>query len=127
MPGSLFFTNSNRALFGRLPISAAGTAAGAGQSLVTATPPQTFDDFALAAQDATVYFANVLADEITRPNVKGGLDVVAGSPGDPTLRAPTSVQYVPSANKEASKLYVTTAGAPPGSVPQGKVLRIDLG
>ena len=125
VPGSLFFTNSNRAVFGRFALSSTGASAGQpAQALVSATVLQTFDDFALAPQDATVYFANVLADEITRPNRSGGLEVVAGSPGDPVLRAPTSVQYVPGKGK--STLYVTTAGAPPGSVPQGKVLRIRL-
>ena len=102
--GSLYFTNSATGSYGRIPITANGTAAG--QVEILATSPGEYDDFAFGT-DGNVWIA-------TYP---GSLNEVGRGGGQRNftsgrMQEPTSVKFGRGSLEEENMLYIVTHGEP---------------
>ena len=109
---TLYFTNSNRRTFDRVPLTPQGTPAGPSTTVAQLAPGDgLFDDFALAPDgEAAAYVADDASDEVRRVDLRDGkVSVVAGAPGDARLNHPTSVVYG-GRERGRNVFYVTTAG-----------------
>lgn len=124
----LYFSNSNKALLGRIRITADGSPVGEpAKVLAYDLAGATYDDFNILP-DRTVFIASVTGNSINRITPDGSQKVVVGSANDTQIDHPTAVAF---AKKSGSRriIYVTTAGFLPGygGVGGGQVLKVDLG
>ena len=102
--GSLYFTNSATRSYGRIPITANGSAAG--QVEILATSPGEYDDFAFGT-DGNVWIATHPGslNEITRGG--GQRNLTSGR-----MQEPTSVKFGRGSLEEENTLYMVTHGEP---------------
>ena len=102
---ALFFTSSNRALYGRIDLTDKGAPAAPARQIFATTMGMIFDDFALMG-DGKAYFANILVNEITRmPKEAVALKAVVGL-GELMVSASTSVEIVPGKGGQGDTLYI---------------------
>lgn len=101
---SLYFTNSATRSYGRIPVTADGSAAG--QVEILATSPGEYDDFAFDT-DGNVWIATHPGslNEVTRGG--GQRNLTSGS-----MQNPTSVSFGRGSLKEENTLYMVTYGEP---------------
>lgn len=123
--GTLYFTNLATSLFGRIAITADGTAAGPIQTLTTATTYA--DDFAIAG-DATSFVGG--DNTLWRVKPDGTVDVVVGGANETAIQGITSAQFGRTRN-DRNVLYVATQGGmlflPEGSqIHGGQLLAINV-
>lgn len=105
--GCLYYTNSFKELFCRIPIDPfTGVATGAVQIIATGVSG---DDFALD-QDGTAYIAGNAVNSLIKVTPDGKVTVIAGSLNSTALAGPSSAQFG-RAPFDLRSLYVTTGGA----------------
>ncbi|KAM0803807.1 hypothetical protein BDR22DRAFT_801059 [Usnea florida] len=102
--GSLYFTNSATRSYGRIPITANGSAAG--QVEILATSPGEYDDFAFGT-DGNVWIATHPGslNEVTRGGDQRNMT-------SERMQEPTSVRFGRGSLEEENTLYMVTHGEP---------------
>ena len=105
---TLYFTNSARFLFGKIPLHPNGTAAGPAVNVTSAFKKTSYDDFALDSQ-GDAFLPNGPSDSIAEVNSDGEQKVVAGERGSTEIAEPTAAQFGRTL-LDNDILYVTTAG-----------------
>lgn len=124
----LYFSNSNKALLGRIRITADGSPAGnPAEVLAYDFAGTTYDDFYIT-HDRTVFIASVTGNSINRITPDGKQTVLVGSANSTQIDHPTAVT-IAKGSGHSRIIYVTTAGFLPGlgGAGGGQVLKIDLG
>ncbi|KAL9122897.1 MAG: hypothetical protein Q9187_000548 [Circinaria calcarea] len=126
--GNLYFTNSNQAIFVRIPLKADGTAAGPAVTLATSVPG---DDFT-SDPFGSFYVAQQNNKLVTlRSPTPGSAQVLAGDGSSTSdLLGPTSAQFGRRQSDQQS-LYVTSTGGIEAYITRnftqgGRVSRVNL-
>lgn len=124
----LYFVNSAKGLFGRIPVHPDGSMAGAAEIIATlpgsSAVGHAFDDFALHVDCTGQTFAYVAthSNMVYKINIDTGEAEIYVGGGDSTLlNSPTSLAFA----KDGKKIYVTTAGNVTGGV-SGQVVEITV-
>jgi hypothetical protein len=123
----LYFANSLRLTFNRVPIHSNGTAAGAAKVLVQSG---LCDDFAFD-QAGNAFMTQNAGNALQKITPEGVVTVIVGNPNSTELVGPMAAQFGRTPLDE-SILYVTTNGGLAGPVngtyvEGGKVVAVDLG
>lgn len=109
--GFVYFTNSDRASFGRIPITMDGFPVGiniGAEILATDSTGNTYDDFALG--DGEKFFLCSTTDDSIKLTLLNGTQcIIAGGPTDVTFDHPVSAM-LGKTSFDNTTLYVTTAG-----------------
>lgn len=119
---SAYFTNTDRALIGRIDVNADGSAG----SVQTVAERIVGDDFAIAA-DGSLLVTNHVYNTLTHLHPSGTRVAIAGP--DQHMQGCTSVAFGRTARTERSVFVTTTGGilAPyEGMVREAKMLRLDV-
>lgn len=104
----LYFTNSGRGLFGRIPLRANATVAGPAEILASDLGGPLPDDFALAPSGCAYITSNPF-NEVVRVSRNGSVTSVAGSIGSLAVAGCTSAQFGRGI-LDRETLYVVTDG-----------------
>lgn len=129
----VYFTNSNTAIFGRIPITQHGLplngSSATGEVLAHDLEKTTYDDFALGPAGSDIFFlSSPTGLSINQFSLKTRNQfILAGSAGDTTFDHPNAAKLGKTA-RDSSTLYVTTAGIIPGvgGVGGGQVFAVDI-
>lgn len=122
----LYFSNSAKGLFGRIPVHSDGSMAGAAE-IITTLPGGTgighaYDDFAIHVDAGGQAFAYVAthSNTVYKVNVDTAhTDVYVGGGDSTLLKNPTSLAFA----KDGKKFYVVTAGNVRGGI-SGQVVEV---
>lgn len=120
---SLYFTNTDQAIWAKIPLNSDGTAAGSATTVLSNFTAA--DDFQFDYIGDVLYAGN---NELRARAVTGGAAVVAST--DPLLSGSTACQLGRTAS-DAASLYVTTNGGVNGYITgtftqPGRVVRVDV-
>jgi hypothetical protein len=124
--GYVYFTNSNRASFGRIPITDDGLSTGEpGEVLVTDFPNTTYDDFALG-NGSYFFLCSPTGHSINLAFLNGTQQVLAGGSDDVKFDHPVAAM-LGKTQADSDTLYVATAGIIEGvgGVGGGQIFAID--
>lgn len=104
--GYLYFTNSNRQSFGRVPITDEGDQAGEVEEIYCMPPGSlnAFDDFSITS-DGVAYIASQ-TDSLVRVTPDGQLTTLIGPDSETKLDSPTSLEL----SADEKTVYVVTGG-----------------
>ncbi|KUL87556.1 hypothetical protein ZTR_04562 [Talaromyces verruculosus] len=126
--GFVYFTNSDRASFGRIPITTGGFPVSmnlGAEILATDSTGNTYDDFALGDGER-FFICSTTDDSIKLTLLNGTQCIIAGGPTHVTFDHPVSAM-LGKTSADDTTLYVTTAGiiAGVGGLGGGQVWAID--